>query len=287
MSSNFIFYSSQRKGIIWLVLIVVLIELGWYFYKKSFKNQELEVSETLVCFQKQLESLQKNYRVKKDTIYPFNPSRMTDYKGYVLGLSVEQIDRVKSYVEQGNQFKSLQEFQQVSQIDDSLLRAISPYLKFPSEYKKRFSEPKIEASVLKSIPKMDINQATEDDLRKVKGIGEVLSKRIIRYRKRLGGFLVLDQVLEVYGIDSQVFLRLQQYFEIQTVIQPEKKNINTLTVKQLSENPYIDYNQALEIVALRSQIGNITSVQDLKKIQGFTDEKIGRILLYLSLEHKE
>ena len=34
---------------------------------------------------------------KKDTIYPFNPNFISDYKGYKLGMSIQEIDRLHQY----------------------------------------------------------------------------------------------------------------------------------------------------------------------------------------------
>ncbi|MBA22128.1 MAG: hypothetical protein CMP52_02125 [Flavobacteriales bacterium] len=55
----------------------------------------------------------------------------------------------------------------------------------------------------------DINKATAEELKQIRGIGAVLSKRIVNYRSRLQGFEDLDQFFEVYGLDSLV---AQQFF---------------------------------------------------------------------------
>ena len=57
---------------------------------------------------------------------------------------------------------------------------------------------------LKAIEVKDLNTSTTADLTQVPGIGEVLSKRIVKYRKHLQGFDYLVQLYEVYGLDSLV-----------------------------------------------------------------------------------
>ena len=61
-----------------------------------------------------------------------------------------------------------------------------------------------------SLPPIDLNAATPEDFKKISGIGEVLSKRIVAYRKRLGGFVLEEQLDEVYDLKLEVLKRLKQ-----------------------------------------------------------------------------
>lgn len=64
----------------------------------------------------------------------------------------------------------------------------------------------------KVIVKKDLNLANAEDLLPVRGIGPVLSQRIINYRDALGGYKKKSQLYKVYGLDSVVVLRLFDYF---------------------------------------------------------------------------
>ncbi len=50
------------------------------------------------------------------------------------------------------------------------------------------------------LEKVDLNRATVQDLESVTGIGPVLARRIIDYRKNSGSFASVDDLLEVQGI---------------------------------------------------------------------------------------
>jgi hypothetical protein len=53
-------------------------------------------------------------------LYPFNPNFITDFKGYKLGMSVQEIDLLE--YRKGNKYvNSPKEFQAVTQVSDSLL----------------------------------------------------------------------------------------------------------------------------------------------------------------------
>ena len=50
---------------------------------------------------------------------------------------------------------------------------------------------------------VDLNSADTTELQKVRGIGPVLSKRIVKYRKLIGGFTDKSQLRQVYGLSPE------------------------------------------------------------------------------------
>lgn len=51
---------------------------------------------------------------------------------------------------------------------------------------------------------LNLNEATEEQLQKLDGIGPVLAERIIAYRQEHGDFTSIDQLLEVEGIGEGI-----------------------------------------------------------------------------------
>ena len=88
------FNKQERSGIFFLLLLIIILQ-GVYFYIKTkpFKGESVVIIDTMV--QSQLDSL-RLLALQKDTnkIFPFNPNYITDYKGYTLGMSVEELDRL-------------------------------------------------------------------------------------------------------------------------------------------------------------------------------------------------
>ncbi len=130
----------------------------------------------------------------------------------------------------------------------------------------------------------DINTATATDLQKINGIGEKLSARILKYRKKLGGFMFTDQLNEVYGLKPEVIQKLLKEFKILSKPKITKLNINEATFKQILHLPYIDYELTKKIFNYRDEFAEIQSLEELKKIEGFPIDKYDRIILYLSTE---
>lgn len=283
--STLLSYSkSQRIGIIMLFLLIVLCQSFYVFH--DFQSEELNTAEAQkwLAHQVVVDSLKSQSYSVKPTIYPFNPNFITDFKGYKLGMSVAEIDRLLAYRKQNKFVNSAAEFQAVTQVSDSLLNAISPYFKFPDwvKNKKHYatSTPKPTFSKVEKISIIDINQATKEDLMKVYGIGDKISDRILEYKNKLGAFVSMDQLNDVWGLSPEVIAKLYQNFDVKSTYGIQKININNASIKELSSFPFFKYSLAKEIVVFRSMNGDIKT-EDLSKIKGFPVDKIKIIALYL------
>lgn len=284
--SHFVFNRSQQNGIFLLVVIIVVLQLLYFFYPfSSVENTDAEQQRLVRELQHSVDSL-KNVAAKNDTLQtrPFNPNFISDYKGYSLGMTPKEIDRLHAFREKDLWVNSSEEFREVTGVSDSLLKKISPYFKFPE--RKTGSKINKEASKNNfSTPasKQDLNLATTEELRLINGIGEKLSARIVKYRISIGGFRDTIQLQDVYGLSPEVIRRLLQKFELNDVTST-KLSLNFVTVIELSELPYFNYELAREVVAYRKSQGSISSFEELLQIKGFPVEKIDRIKLYLTID---
>ena len=275
---------SQRIGIIFLFVLIFICQ-GIYFFKNfnSVENAPKEKVQWL-SYQKEIDSLKILKSDFKPTIYPFNPNFITDFKGYKLGMSVAEIDRLLAFRKQNKFVNSAEEFQQVTKISDSLLKAISPYFKFPDwvKNKKSYTNSFEKKDFTKSEKKIsiDINTASQEDLIKVYGIGEGLSKRILEQKEKLGAFVSMEQMNDIWGLSPEVIENLNKSFHVSSINSIKKININSASIKELSQFPFFKYNLAKEIVTYRTMNGDI-KIEDLTKIKGFPVEKLKIIALYL------
>ncbi|MBC6999574.1 helix-hairpin-helix domain-containing protein [Cytophaga sp. FL35] len=287
--SHFRFSKQERSGIFYLLLVIAFLQLSYvaldYLPLGEKEPSFIQNKE----WQSQIDSLQNLDSEEESEIYPFNPNYITDYKGYTLGMSNAEIDRLHEFRSKGKFVNSALEFKKVTQISDSLLSVISPYFKFPDwvNTKNNSTPQKVRVSKEKnqgaSNELKDLNKATAQDLRVVNGIGEKLSARIVKFRDRLGGFLVDEQLYDVYHLEPEVVERVLERFKVMEKPVVNKININASTAEEISKLVYIRYSVAEAIVRQRMENGSILSFDELKHIDGFPSDKIDRIALYLSL----
>lgn len=283
----FRFSKEQTAGVLSLIVIVIVLQL-FYFYMDFNKTLVDTVEkQSWMSNQVMIDSLKVTNGNKIRTIYPFNPNFISDYKGYKLGMSVAEIDRLLAFRKQNKYVNSAEEFQKVTLVSDSLLSSMSSYFKFPDWVKNKktnryssfdHSKPfdKAEKAVMK-----DINAATQEDLIKVYGVGKVLSERILKLKAEVGGIVSMDQMDDVWGLTPEVVDKLKSAFRVFTLPTLKKIDINNASVKELAQFPYFKYSLAREIVIYRSMNGNFADIEDLTKIKGFPIEKAKIIALYL------
>src|SRR5690606_35542124 len=132
MKSLFLFNKGQRNGIL-LLLILIISSLIFYHFIDLSDEEVLNLnSPEILALQKELDSLHLAHAEdKKPKIFPFNPNFLTDYRGYSLGMSNEEIDRLLAFRGKGNWVNSPEDFQKATGVSDSLLSVLKPYLKFP------------------------------------------------------------------------------------------------------------------------------------------------------------
>jgi len=107
----------------------------------------------------------------------------------------------------------------------------------------------------KRVPaKIEINKADSVRLLDLNGIGPVFARRIIRYRQSLGGFVRIDQLLEVYGMDSARFVGFRNQITLDT-LSLIKLDVNRATFKELLAHPYLEYEHVKSLCRFRESKG--------------------------------
>jgi DNA uptake protein ComE-like DNA-binding protein len=284
---HFKFSRDQRNGIAVLFGIIVVLQLIYFFADFSSSKKTYPEKQKWLSLQSEIDAEKLQLQNFKPKFFTFNPNFISDYKGYKLGMSVQEIDRLLAFRKENKFVNSAKEFQNVTKISDSLLNAIAPFFKFPDwvnhkkEYKDYRNAQNSAFAKKEKIVLIDINQATKEDLIKINGVGEVISLRILTQKEKLGGFVAMEQLKEVWGLSPEVILNLNSHFTIVKLPNLHKIDINNASLKELSQFFYFKYDLAKQIVKYRSMYGDFKNIEDLIKINGFPVEKANFIALYL------
>jgi len=289
LKTFFLFTKEQRKGILFLFAIIIVLQIIYSFYNfKTDINNSSEKNQW-TALQSKIDSIKENQPTNSYKIYPFNPNFITDFKGYKLGMKTDEINRLLVFRKQGKFANSPEEFQQVTGISDSLLKVMAPYFKFPDWVKNTnsskqngwvdYSKSKFEKKEKKIIV-LDINAATKEDLMKVYGIGDAISDRILKQKELYGSFVSMEQMNDIWGLSPEVIEKMNESFKVITTPNLKKIKINDASIKELGQFSYFRYPISKNIVTYRSMNGDI-KIEDLTKIKDFPVDKIKIIALYL------
>ena len=302
VKQSYRFTAGQRTGLLLLCGLIVLVQLGWYILGRqetSVEEKSAEEKEWL-ALQPKIDALKAKQATKEGyKVYPFNPNYITDYKGYALGMSVAQIDKLKVFRKNGKWINSAADFKAITGVNDSLLGVLSPFFKFPDWVKNKkphnsaaayaasgykggdkpvFVNKQTQAAISKVL---DINTALEEDLIAVRGIGPAFAKKLLRRRADLGAFVSMEQMEEFKEFSPEAITGLYKNFKIGSATSVNKININTASLQQLSRFPYFNKDIAKGIITQRSMKGKISDFKELSKINDIFVLKSKIIPLYL------
>ena len=133
----------------------------------------------------------------------------------------------------------------------------------------------------KPIYKRNLNKALATDLKKIRGVGPVLSERIINYGYSLNGYSDINQLYRVYGLDSIVVDRIKEAFEIKsdTII---PMNIRLVSEEELSTLPYLSASEIEWLISLRNRPEGLGSKEFVTNLLLKTLNKNKKLLVYLT-----
>lgn len=129
---------------------------------------------------------------------------------------------------------------------------------------------------------MEINSASKEDLIELNGVGEFYAKQILKHKNELGGFVFIEQLLEVWKMRLETYEKLLPQLSIDTN-KIKKINVNTCSLEDLRSHPYLDYYQANSIIKMRMQKDGYNELQEILESKLINEEEFQRLLPYLSL----
>ena len=131
------------------------------------------------------------------------------------------------------------------------------------------------------IYRRDLNRALATDLKMIRGIGPVLSERIVKYGQSLNGYSDINQLYRVFGLDSIVVDRLKEAFEIKsdTII---PMNIRFASREELGTLPYLSQSEIEWLISLRNRPEGLGSNEFVTNLLFKTLNKNKKLLVYLT-----
>lgn len=310
LQQYFNFTKKERRGIICIVALILLLTalpILFPFFSKEEKVDssefEKEIAQLTIdssskkTYSKRDENYQndytpayKNYESSKPVeLFYFDPNTATANDWIKLGIRPGTAQTIQKYVSKGGKFYKPEDIKKIWGLSEKDVQRLIPYVAIKNT-PKNFSNPNQIPSVEKTtfakkplLQKVEINTADTSDYIALPGIGSKLSKRIIAFREKLGGFYSVDQIAETYMLPDSTFQKIKVYLVLDK--QAIKRiNINNATVEEMKSHPYLRYQIANAIFQYRQQHGKFNNVDEIKKIMIITDAIYDKVSPYLSID---
>ncbi|HEY3373300.1 MAG TPA: helix-hairpin-helix domain-containing protein [Prolixibacteraceae bacterium] len=208
-------------------------------------------------------------------LFAFDPNKASDHEFQRLGLSEKQVQTIRNYQSKGGRFRNKADFSKIYGISASQKDALSPFVKIGE---KENSNPEKMLGV--SITPIEINVADSIELMTLPGIGNILSKRIVKYRDLLGGYYSVTQLKEVYGLSEATILKIEGMIHIDSS-KLHRVDLNFADWNELAKHPYLQKKLASKIVKFRTRYGSINDPSVLRDSMILSIEEYNRLKPYL------
>lgn len=291
---------SQSTGLLVLLPLSLFLVFAPSFMKKLLDEQvDLEKEKQqldMLIAQMEVDTAHHaaepfNYKYKM-----FDPNNISGQELEMMGVDKGAASNWERYLASGGKFYAVDDIKKVYGLSAETFDKIRDYVKIKVPAKKEMQqlseqvpaeEQRSPISIYTPVSKrvirpFDINKADTVALKQLKGIGSVFSKRIIKYRESLGGFVSKDQLKEIWGLNEAVLAQLDTLVYIdQSLSGIRLLPVNEATEQQLARHPYLTNKQAGAIVAYRYQHGKFHQVSDLYRIHRLDSASIARLAPYL------
>lgn len=300
---HFFYYTKREKN---GIVLVLLINLFIYFipdaidclfptkdkidYKKIEELKRLNLiaessadEENSVVYDTKNES--KNVLIHYQN---FDPNTINEKEWIDLGVHPKTIATIKKYISKGGRFYKPEDLKKIWGLSTQKCTELMPYVKIESGASLQLNKSSTPLATktnhqINKATVIEINSADSLMIETLPGIGPALTKRIIAYRNKIGGFYSIEQLKEVWGLQDSVYQKIKERIIVNSA-SIQEININLVTFEQLKVHPYIGYKLASAIINFRKQHGTFKTLEDIQKIILINDEIYNKISHYLVVE---
>lgn len=210
----------------------------------------------------------------------FNPNQY-EYKDWLyLGLSEKQTGVILNFLKSG--IKSNNDLKKIYVLPDEVYQLIKDSTYYYGETKLNKNKKKdIPLKVKKEL--LEINSSSVEELIQLKGIGNFFASQIIKRREQLGGFILKEQLFEVWKLDSNVYNKVEVFVFVDT-LHIKKIDLNSASKEELQKHPYFTWNQANSVVQIRKQKGKFEGINGILQSKLISDSLYQKVKSYLKVE---
>ncbi|MBN2639967.1 MAG: helix-hairpin-helix domain-containing protein [Bacteroidales bacterium] len=273
---------SEQRGIYVLLVFIIILVLVRYAVIPSLPEHTTDENDSV--FKRQISHFIQQQKALEDSIkklkqpkvkraltpFLFDPNKLTPETGKKLGLSTKQIGVVLNYLNKGGHFYKKEDFKKIYSVSDQEYQVLAPYIRIGSESKKESTH----------FEQVQINRCDSTDLVTSLNIKPYLASRIIKYRMALGNFYSVNQLKEVFGMNAKTFNKIKPWIKCDSSL-VHKTDLNNAPFKELLHHPYLNYDNTLKIVKIRSRLHGYSDLKQIVTDAYVPDSVFNKIRHYL------
>lgn len=301
----FSFNRRQQRGIsVLLILLLAVATAGWWypgydepetaenFFEEKFQREASLFFSEHTDQQKEVAPHPDPFSPgsveshSEPVLFQFNPNELDDAGWRKLGLSARQVKSIRNFMAKGGKFYRKEDVGRLYCLSAEEYRKLEPYISIPAP-KADSMAARYKKTEKSSAPVMvEVNGADSAMLTLLRGIGPAFASRIVKYRRRLGGFVKKEQLLEIYGMDTSRYKLVEPMITIDTSL-VVRININKASFKELLRHPYLEYYIVKAICNEREKRQGFSSKADLLSLKLIYRELYVKIEPYLCTTDEE
>ena len=292
-----------------IIAVMVMLLILFLHYKRRWFPQTVTIPEnipidTIEATKPQLPALR---------LHVFDPNTVDSVELLELGFTPPQTRAFLNYRRKGKRWYQKDQLRSLYGMTDSAYNVLEPYIAidtmpFYLEREKRRQErlqqkqqrDSLNAqdstrTFVKRIKKdtiLELNSADTTALMWIAGIGPVRAQAIVQRREALGGYVEVEQLVELMQLYPYRLKGLDTVLHHFTISKDSIRtlSVNTLSVRELSQHPYISASLAKEIITYRQRYGTIQNEAELRRLKSLrhlndsAEKQLQRLLPYLSFE---
>ncbi len=288
-------FSTERRGAVAMLVVCIAAIVVAYLY--ASRSRTGTGSEPAVR-----QTAQRPYAYPERIVetFDFDPNTADSTQLLRLGLAPYMVRGIYKYRGMGGVYSEPSDFMRVPGLTNEMWERLSPHIRIDRRFQRvrpepyRPTKPRADAGnaspastqargeTARGTQKLGIGETVElntcdtAELKMIPGIGSYYARRIVDYRRQLGGFVSVSQVCEIDGVPQDI----EQYLTL-NVGEIRKIDINNATKNELLRHPYIDSFRAQSVWEYRHNRGALRGIEDLRRLMYFSEDDIVRLAPYL------
>lgn len=274
---NWFGYTRRERRSGFIILLIILLILGLRYTLPESRIHIEDITGTVSATANPSDLTEKS-NISGGEAFSFDPNTASYDTLMKIGFTPKEANTLINYRNKGARFMHPSDIKKVYGVKAAKAEKLIPLVKV----NQRTSQ-KGRSRSLQQKPGIDINTSDSATLVRLPGIGPVLSVRIIKYRRLLGGYARIDQLKEVYGLTEETFEIIKgRVFADSGVV--SRININSAGYKELTRFPYFEKSEVIAILKYRELKGRINDITYLTENKLITTDKAKKIHAYLNFD---